>query len=268
MSEISGIHPFMPGLNRPGTTLDNSSNPVTGTWSHTTGSPDGDSLMVAQRDPLLNRLLDANTRFNDLAQSERRFNEGLNQIQDLVGRMKALLETIVKNYPPFPPGSEERVRILKSYSTLREMIDRLTIPPPEEYCYRGGVTDNARNKDAENSPATNGVAKVGPSWQFSPSCIPTLELPELQEDAPDAVIHTTIDRLQRAGEALRRERGIYEKEAPDITYSKGFMIPGSSDLKDMSEREAMRVSIELRGSFVGNHALSITKSKFPMDELL
>ena len=268
MSEISRIHPFIPSPSRPEKTPYNSSTPAQGTAAHTIGSSDRDSFMIAQRDILLNRLMDINARYNDLSLGERRLNKELNQIQDLVGRMKVLLETIVKTYPPFPPGSEERIRILKSYSALREMIDQLTIPPPEEYRHRGSVADSARHEGTEKPSTTNGFAKVKEKWQFSHSGISAVDLPELPEDATDAAIHATIDRLQAAEEALRRELGIHEKEAPDINYSKGFMIPGSSDLKDMSEREALHVSIELRGSFGVNHALSITESQFPMEQLL
>ena len=43
--------------------------------------------------------------------------------------MKARLLRIVKNFPPFPPGSEERVKILRSFNLFRKQIDQLTIPP-------------------------------------------------------------------------------------------------------------------------------------------
>jgi len=54
-------------------------------------------------------------------------------VNEYVEKMKAQLETIVKTYPPYPPGSAERVEILRSYSAFRKIIDQLTIPPPEDW---------------------------------------------------------------------------------------------------------------------------------------
>lgn len=49
--------------------------------------------------------------------------------KDILERIKANLNGINKFFPPYPPGSEERVRLLKSYAAFRLLIERLTIPP-------------------------------------------------------------------------------------------------------------------------------------------
>ena len=53
-------------------------------------------------------------------------------LQGIVGRVRKMADDIhvfKKNFPPFPPGSEERVRLLNSFSAIRKQIARLTIPP-------------------------------------------------------------------------------------------------------------------------------------------
>lgn len=49
--------------------------------------------------------------------------------QDIVAAMRREIEALVKNYPPFPPGSEERLQYLRSISALRQQLDALTVPP-------------------------------------------------------------------------------------------------------------------------------------------
>lgn len=56
-------------------------------------------------------------------------------IEDLdkhIERMKSKLESIVKNYPPFPADSSERAQYLKSFIGLRMEIEQLTIPPDKD----------------------------------------------------------------------------------------------------------------------------------------
>ena len=68
---------------------------------------------------------------NEVAQKKRTDDKMLNNLENYVDRMKAQLERIIKNFPPFPPGSEDRISILRNYAGFRKLIDQLTIPPPE-----------------------------------------------------------------------------------------------------------------------------------------
>lgn len=54
----------------------------------------------------------------------------LQQAQELVDAMRERSLAIIKNYPPFPPGSEERRQYLESIEALRRQIEALTYPPP------------------------------------------------------------------------------------------------------------------------------------------
>ena len=53
----------------------------------------------------------------------------LHQAADLAAQIRQEINTLVKNYPPFPPGSEERLQFLRSVTALRQQLDALTVPP-------------------------------------------------------------------------------------------------------------------------------------------
>lgn len=67
---------------------------------------------------------------NAYAKIVRHTDAVLEKASNQVDLMKRPLEAIIKNFPPFPPGSEQRADLLKSYISLRKEIDKLTIPAP------------------------------------------------------------------------------------------------------------------------------------------
>lgn len=71
--------------------------------------------------------------------------------RQLAREMRANLVAIVKNYPPFPPESEERQRYLELAVGLRKQMEALMVPPPE----KGGppaLTAEAQASLAKLSP--------------------------------------------------------------------------------------------------------------------
>ncbi len=73
-----------------------------------------------------------NDRLNLTAKIQRTYEKRFERVNDYIERMKTQLERIIKQFPPFPPGSEDRVQALRSYAYFRKMIDQLTIPPPDD----------------------------------------------------------------------------------------------------------------------------------------
>lgn len=65
------------------------------------------------------------------AQSVRQSDRALAQAQATVKAMRSQVQILVKQYPPFPPGSEQRLDYLKSISALRHQLEAMTIPPLE-----------------------------------------------------------------------------------------------------------------------------------------
>jgi hypothetical protein len=53
----------------------------------------------------------------------------LDKIEKTITSLKEEISTMRRTLPPFPPGSQERVRLLKSYIGLRKLIEQLTVPP-------------------------------------------------------------------------------------------------------------------------------------------
>jgi hypothetical protein len=74
------------------------------------------------------RLQEIKAGTNKLALSVKTADNTMAQIDDYLKQMNVNLDGIVKQFPPYPPGSEDRVRLLKSYSALRALINRLTVP--------------------------------------------------------------------------------------------------------------------------------------------
>lgn len=71
-------------------------------------------------------------KINDRLNFEAMGQRTLNKLDDYIERMKAQLEKIMKQFPPFPPGSEDRIQALRAYAYFRKLINQLTIPPRED----------------------------------------------------------------------------------------------------------------------------------------
>ena len=94
----------------------------------------------SRKHPELLELQKINDSWNTIAQKKRTHDNILNEVEDYIDRMKAQLERILKNFPPFPPGSEGRIQLLRNFAAFRKLIDQLTIPPGEE---SGGAAENS-----------------------------------------------------------------------------------------------------------------------------
>jgi hypothetical protein len=78
------------------------------------------------------RLAASHDRARVLASTIRTMDQAMEAATSTIEAMKKTLSSITKDFPPYPVGSEERVRRLHDFAALRAMIERLTIPPDEE----------------------------------------------------------------------------------------------------------------------------------------
>jgi hypothetical protein len=92
----------------------------------------------------LQRINDAQ---NAVARGQRDFEKRFQKLDDSLERMKEHLAQITTQFPPFPPGSKDRVRALRAYTYFRNLIDQLTIPPREEV-QSGKMMDGLINTSA------------------------------------------------------------------------------------------------------------------------
>jgi hypothetical protein len=77
----------------------------------------------------LGDILNIKSGINNIAEHIRTVNNSINSAQILVEKIKNDLKIIRKNFPPFPPGSEERVQLLKNIQAFQKQINELTFPP-------------------------------------------------------------------------------------------------------------------------------------------
>jgi hypothetical protein len=111
--------------------------------------------------------------FSEDAQRLRKMDQQMGQIEKTVSSVKEELSTMRRTLPPFPPGSQERVRILKSYIGLRKLIEQLTIPPE--------VTSNMDSK----------IYNQG------------IHIPELGEQATDQEVDAALLALEKVQETIQ-----------------------------------------------------------------
>ncbi len=66
---------------------------------------------------------------NAVAMTVRQVDTTMDAIDENITQMKDQLLQIVKQYPPFPPDSQDRMNILRNFGQMRRLIERLSFPP-------------------------------------------------------------------------------------------------------------------------------------------
>lgn len=132
---------------------------------------------------------------NEVAASIKNADSSMLEIGTKIDAMKENLEIIVKNFPPYPPGSDDRLKFLRNFNSLRQQIDALTIPRPNETSdialkLRGLSTD----KGGLNIPA----------------------LADSVPEATDPQIHQAIGNLGKARKSLDAGRVALAGEAATL----------------------------------------------------
>jgi hypothetical protein len=92
-----------------------------------------------------------NEQMNSAALGQRLFQRQLQQADDSIERMKAHLGRIIKQFPPYPLGSDDRMRALRAYAGCRKLIDQLTVPPPDDELEPRTVAGSAASVKAPES---------------------------------------------------------------------------------------------------------------------
>ncbi len=83
---------------------------------------------------------------------------GLGEAATLVARVQASLELVVKNFPPFPPGSLEREQFLNSVAGIRSIIEQLTFPPEQKQAVADALSGQAfSDAQATDSALSSGL---------------------------------------------------------------------------------------------------------------
>ena len=132
---------------------------------------------------------------NEVAASIKNADSTMVEIGTNIDAMKETLQIIVKNFPPYPPGSNDRINFLRNFNSLRQQIDALTIPRPNE------------TSDIALKLQGLGTGKGG------------LNIPALADTVPEATdpqIHQAIGNLGKARRTLDADRLALAGEAATL----------------------------------------------------
>jgi hypothetical protein len=172
----------------------------------------GDTVRKPQLDHIhFNKIEASNALAADISLMIRKVNQSMEAISSHLEEMRTSLESVVKIYPPYPPGSSERIEALRKFSALRNMIDQITQPntalgmqkilgDPAANSQAGDWTMQISDKTADlvvrHQPAHSG--KTG------------LNLPDIATDSSDNYIRAVIGQIDSAIEtlAIRRQHFI------------------------------------------------------------
>lgn len=197
----------------------------------------------------VDKLETIHSRFNSVARTIREADENMGKIENYVDRMKTESHRIVKNYPPFPPGSEERVKRLKSINAFRRLIDQLTIPPPDEEFAAKIMPDHdvvSKTNDSQKISGENTLRQTGSE---------RLDIPQLPEGADDEEVRAFMENLDVALETLiRQSRSELATYAAEVGESYEQEVEGAGIFRSYGEEiksADMEAEAELKSGELG-----------------
>jgi flagellin-like hook-associated protein FlgL len=219
-----------------------------------------------------------NAFLNSVAMRIRAADSTMGKIETIIDRMKEELGRIIKNYPPFPPGSEERVKFLRSFKALRREIDQLSFSTNDEAASRIKA-DPAVVPQAGDSKAVTGGK--GPRLTIHSQQVHTgptgLNIPELPENATDKEIDAAIKNLEEARKTLgQRQSGLatdalsiqqFLESNPKIDQLSGSSVEAPKS-PDMTEITAENKSSESKQTLTNESTKTLTKDQSQLSELL
>lgn len=158
-----------------------------------------------------------------VAQSARQVGRFLDGVESTVRAMQDMVQQFpVKNFPPFPPGSEQRLDYLNSINALRRQLEAMMRPPlegkPEPVFYPreselpqfdprtasdADIRSFGQALDGMAARLDTGHAQLRDMVRDLPGWIPQ-ELPPPPDGEPQArqLSRTTAEQLSRSGAAL------------------------------------------------------------------
>jgi len=122
-------------------------------------------LLTGSHDARYQELQLKNERSNAAAAAIGKSDRSLAVLGQKIDALKAPLDTIVKNFPPFTPEDKARMALMRTYASIRKEIDQLTLPAPPEVVKARKALElpAALPKDASDSQIADHVAKLDAS---------------------------------------------------------------------------------------------------------
>jgi hypothetical protein len=217
-----------------------------------------------------------NDDLNYVATSVRNADTAMGTINTYVEQMKTQLDAIVKNYPPYPPGSQERIKFLRMFNGLRAQIDELSAPVGD----MGG-----RQIMADPSVATGDwtvpIGADGASVTIRKQEVHTgatgLDIQALADTATDADIAAARANLDVAQVTLANRRAGLGTDAAVVSRSQDYNTSISTaqqtdaerwTIADMNEVGAEYKSMELKNALSLQSTVNLTNMQSQLMELL
>ncbi len=119
-----------------------------------------------------------------VAKSVRDADKAIARVDNLLNEMRQKVQ-VVKNYPPFPPGNQERVDFINSIEGLRKQLEAMSVPPVDrDYA----PVFYPKESDLPSLDATSGDAQVQAFGQ-------AVEVVQQRVNAGYAELRAQADRL-------------------------------------------------------------------------
>jgi|GEM_PF-2759455 len=198
---------YGPGMAAAKTPQLNKSGPDGFQGTPVTTTPDTDRILI-------NELEGANEEIRVIAREIREVDHTMDVIAQNLEKMTASLETIVKQYPPYLLKDKERVTALRQFLGLRQMIDKLTVPAPDDTPAKilGDKKVYPQAGDWE-LPTGKGRAPMTLWHQPVHSGAGGLDLPDLSLESSDLSVKKAFAQMARSNELLRQRRHAFAKNA-------------------------------------------------------
>ncbi len=153
----------------------------------------------------LSKLQNSKSQYHQLAHQIRELHQAMEKIDANLEKMKTNLESIIKIYPPYPPGSAERVESLRQFSALRKMIDQLA-PIQGDRAMEDFLAQPAVKSLTDK--AGNGVGAFEGHWD--------LDIPALSTESSDQEIHSALKQTLTARQSMAARRNEFAAAANQI----------------------------------------------------
>lgn len=182
---------------------------------------------------------------NRLAKHIRNLDRRMQGMERQIERMRKPLALIVKNFPPFPPESAERARMLKNFSGFRKLIAQLTSPPEETRLPNGAPSAAIPEIDS-------GLKHIG-----------QIDIPDLSPAADDSEVRDAWASLGTVQQNLSEQRmglmaGAYRYSGQfDFQFEKRY--ESFADDIEAAEHRSVQVkqilTLEVSASLTGSPTL-------------
>ena len=159
-----------------------------------------------------------NAEFNAVVKSIRIADQTMGEIETNIEQMESEVEMFLKQYPPYPPGSEERINYLNRFAMLRRQIDQLTVPPNDGV---KAIIGRSPNGQKTNWEIEIGGKAIGNSIRRQPMHPGKegLNLPEVTPQATDEEIYGLKTALGSARQQIKQSRSELAEDAIQVIRS-------------------------------------------------